>query len=60
MEQLPNVSLDRVEGAAVIVAAEVDAGELLVHLDSLISDLVSVTEARMPLRDLLARLVDQR
>jgi ABC-2 type transport system ATP-binding protein len=60
LEQLPHVSLDRVEGAAVIVAAEVDAGELLVHLDSLISDLVSVTEARMPLRDLLARLVDQR
>jgi ABC-2 type transport system ATP-binding protein len=58
--ELPDVEVEAVEGDEVVVAAELDPGALLVHLGPLVADILSVTQAKMPLRDLLAKLVAER
>jgi ABC-2 type transport system ATP-binding protein len=60
LAELPEVTVEALEGDDVIVASELDPGALLVHLGPLVGDIVSVTEAKMPLRDLLAKLVAER
>ncbi len=57
---LTQVSVEAVDDCDVVVASEIETGEILMHLGSLVLDLVSVSKAKMPLRDLLAKLVAER
>ncbi len=57
---LPQITVEAVEDDEIVIASEVDTGELLLHLGSLVLDIVSVSEFKMPLRDLLAKLVAER
>jgi ABC-2 type transport system ATP-binding protein len=60
LAELPGVQVEAIESSRVVVASEREPGELLICMGPLVGDLVSVTEARMPLRDLLAKLVSDR
>ena len=53
LSELDGVDVEAVEETRVVVASEHDPGTLLVHLGPLVGDIVSVAEAKMPLRDLL-------
>ncbi|MEX0666271.1 MAG: ABC transporter ATP-binding protein [Acidimicrobiia bacterium] len=55
--RLPGIELESVSDIALTVVTPDHLGDLLLHLDRLVADVSSVNAARMPLRDLLSKLI---
>ncbi len=60
LEKIPDVVVESNVDSTLTIASPHESGYLLTNLDCLVGHVVAVTAARMPLRDLLAKLVSER
>ncbi len=60
LQAIPDVVVESNADNTLTVASSHEIGYLLTQLDCLIGNVVAVSAARMPLRDLLAKLVSER